>query len=367
MTRKNDFGDLFGSKNKAPDPTGAPAGDRSNDFGNLLGKTPEQAAPTALDPAPRPRAEAGLISDDAAAAMKAKVAETRERVLDGLGKSAQVAASTAKAMRDKGASGAVALVAKARSVNPPKKGVIIGACGVLGVVILGVTYLYVSRSQTAASAHADTTPVVAKVSAPAVAPVTPAKALPEPTIAPTTAPAPVVAAVPAAVVPVVAPAPVPVAAPVVAAAPVAPVTCSFDGQLQAADGTLISGATVTLNSKGAFRPPVTTGADGHFSFTDPTNGGVYALQIQATGYRTMRVAVTACAVVHPVVLTPLAPPEAPVAATAPATVHHVAPTPVGETAAQKAAAAANAQSNEAAAAAWFKARAPGQAAPSGGN
>ena len=363
MSRKNDFGDLFGSKTKAPDTTGAPAEDPRSDFGNLFGKTPEQAAPTAPAPAPRPRAEAGLISDDAAAAMRAKVAETRERVLDGLGKSAQVAAGAAKVMREKGASGAVALAAKARTVGKPKKGVIIGACGVLGMVIMGLTYLYVSKSPTAPSAHADTTPVVAKAAVP-VAPVSTAKALPEPTIAPTKAPAPVAAAVP---VPVVAPAPIPVAAPVVAAAPTAPTTCTFEGQLSAADGTLISGATVTLNAKGAFRPPVTTGADGHFSFTDPTDGGVYALQVQATGYRTMRVAVAACAAVHPVVLTPLAPPAATVAATAPAPVHHVAPAPVGETAAQKAAAAANAQSNEAAAAAWFKARSPEQASPSGGN
>jgi hypothetical protein len=240
---------------------------------------------------PAPRQEAGLLSDEASAMLKAKVAETGQRIVGGLGTGAKAATEKAKALRTQTAAGAGQVAARLRAVRVPKRGLAIAGGGLAVLAVAALAFIYWPAHQPSVTAPAASS-ASASVAAPAVTA----------SVATVHTPAPA----PVAALPTPAPAPQAIAAPVAPAAAPAATTCSFDGQVVTADGSLIAGATVGLDAKGSFRAPVTTGADGHFAFTNPSAGGVYALQVQAPGYRTVRFGVAACATGRQVVMEPVA-------------------------------------------------------------
>jgi hypothetical protein len=302
----NEWNSVFGGGDKkvpsTPNASPKKSAPASSEFESVFGSAQPQASASPAQSAGQadasaPRQEAGLLSDEAAAMLKAKAAETGQRIVGGLGTGAKVASEKAKALRTQTAAGAGQVAARLRAVRLPKRGLMIasGGLAVLAVAALAIIYWPANRTDATAPAASSTS---ASVAAPAVAA----------SVAPLHAPA--TASV--AVVPAAAPTAPAITAPVTPAAAPPAATCSFTGQVVTADGSLIAGATVGLDAKGSFRAPVTTGADGHFVFTNPSAGGVYALQVQAPGYRTVRVGVAACAAGRQVVM------ESVVVATAPA-------------------------------------------------
>lgn len=303
--RDNEWASVFGGGDKkvpsTPSVSPKKSASAGSEFESVFG-TAEPPAP--VNPAPRtgqadastPRQEAGLLSDEAAALLKAKVAETGQRIVGGLGIGAKAATEKAKALRTQTVAGAGHVAARLQAVHVPKRALTIagGSLAVLAAAALAVIYWPVHRTASTAPAASSAS---ASVATPAVA----------------ASVASVHAATPAPIAVVPAPAPA-IAASVTPAPAPASATCTFDGRVVTADGTLVSGATVTLNAKGSFRAPVTTGPGGHFAFTNPSGGGVYALQVQAPGYRTLRVGVAACATGRQVVMEPVAVAAAPVKA-----------------------------------------------------
>jgi hypothetical protein len=118
--------------------------------------------------------------------------------------------------------------------------------------------------------------------------------------APTTAPA-------VAVSPAVAP---------TTPAPAAPATCAFTGTVKTAAGAPIAGARVGMDARGSFRPSVIIDAQGGFTFTNTRRVSLYSLQVQASGMRTVRLAMSPCVSGQVVVLEPVkSMAQAPVAVT----------------------------------------------------
>jgi hypothetical protein len=302
----NEWANVFGGGDKkvpsTPNVSPKKSAPATSEFESVFGSASPQAPanpaqPTGQADASESRQEAGLLSDEAAAMLKAKAAETGQRIVGGLGTSAKVATEKAKALRAQTAAGAGQVAARLRAVRLPKRGLMIASGGLSVLAVAALAFIYWPAHQPAVTAPAASS-TSAAVAAPAVAA--------------SVAPVHAVAPVPVAAVPVPTPAAPAIAPPVTPAPSPASTSCTFDGQVVTADGTLISGATVALDAKGSFRAPVTTGSDGYFAFTNSSAGGVYALQVQAPGYRALRVGVAACATGRQVVLEPVAVAAAPV-------------------------------------------------------
>lgn len=347
----NEWASVFGGGDKkvpsTPSATPKKPAPMASEFESVFGSAQPQAPASPAQPAGQaetsgPRQEAGLLSDEASAMLKAKTAETRQRIADGLGTGAKAAAEKAKALRTQTAAGAGQVAAWLRAVRIPKRGLMIAGVGLAVLAVPALAFIYWPVHKPSATAPAASSASVAGAA---------------PAVAASVAPVQAVAPAPIAVVPAPAPTAPAIAAPVPPAAAPAATTCSFDGQVVTADGSLIAGATVALDAKGSFRAPVTTGADGHFAFTNPSAGDVYALQVQAAGYRTVRVGVAACATGRQVVMAPVAAAAAPVKA-APAMVP--TPKPKGAKRGQLAP-KADYGDQEAQMKAWFNARKAAQA------
>jgi hypothetical protein len=347
----NEWANVFGGGDKkvpsTPSATPEKSAPATSEFESVFGSAQSQAPTSPAQPAGQadtsaPRQEAGLLSDEAAAMLKAKAAETGQRIVGGLSTGAKVASEKAKVLRTQTAASAGQVAARLRAVRVPMRGLMIAGGGLAVLAVAALAFIYWPAHRPSATAPAASS-ASASVASPAVAA--------------SVAPVHAVAPAPVAMAPAPAPAAPAIAAPVPSAAAPAATTCSFDGRVVTADGTLIAGATVALDAKGSFRPAVTTGADGHFAFTNPSAGGVYALQVQAAGYRTVRVGVAACATGRQVVMAPVAAAAAPVKA-APAMVP--TPKPKGAKRGQLAP-KADYGDQEAQMKAWFNARKAAQA------
>ena len=343
----NEWANVFGGGDKTvpsnPSPSQKKLAPAGSEFESVFGSAQPQAPASPAQPTKQaetsaPRQEAGLLSDEAAAMLKAKAAETGQRIVGGLGTGAKVATEKAKALRAQTAANGGQMAARLRAVRLPKRALAI-ACGGLGAIALAaLAFVYWPAHRPDATA-----PAASSTSAAVAAPTVTASVAPVHAVAPATV----------AVVPVPVPADPAIAAPMTPAPAPAATTCSFDGQVTTADGTLIEGATVALDAKGSFRAPVTTGPDGRFAFTNPSAGGVYALQVLASGYRTVRVGVAACATGRQVVLEPVA---ASVGQARSARVDAAPPKPKVVKRAQPAQDDAYVKNREAKMEAWFKAR-----------
>jgi hypothetical protein len=312
--RNNEWASVFGGGDKSvpsdPNASVKKSAPEGSEFESVFGSAQPQApsnpaSQTGQAVVPTPRQEAGLLSDEASAMLKAKAAETGQRIVDGLGTGAKAATEKAKALRTLTAAGAGQVAARMRAVRVPKRGLAIAGGGLAVFVVGALAFIYWPVRRTDATA-----PAASSASAVAAAP----------TVAALAAPVHAAAPEPVAVVPVPVPVAPPIAAPVNPAPGPAATTCSFDGQVVPAEGSLIAGATVALDAKGSFRAPFITSSDGHFAFTNPSVSGIYALQVQAPGYRSLRIAVAACATGRKVVLEPVAAPVAPPVKAAPAIV-----------------------------------------------
>jgi hypothetical protein len=305
---KNEWASVFGGGDRSvpsgPSDSPKKSEPATSDFESVFGSAQPDASanPTRskeqVDTS-TPRQEAGLLSDEAAAMLKAKAAETGQRIVGGLGAGAKVATEKAKALRMQTAASAGQVAARLRAVRVPKRALTIAGGGFVALVGVAMAFVYWPAHRADATAPAASLTSAAVAAPPVAASVASVQAVP---------------LAPIAVVPTSAPATSAITAPVTPAPAPASATCTFDGRVVTADGTLVSAATVALDAKGSYRAPVTTRADGHFAFTNPSSGGVYALQVQAPGYRTLRVGVAACATGRQVVMEPVAVAAVPVKA-----------------------------------------------------
>lgn len=187
----------------------------STDWSNAFGGSKEVPAHRPEAPSYQGREEVGLLSDEAAAELKAKATEAGKRLADGLGKGAARTADVAGRLGGQGAHHARAFIARLRQERVGHNTKVL--CGtIIGLAILAVCGIewHAHRSIPA--------PQIAETQAPAK-PATVAAVPPAPVVVPpkvavsTTAPTPApVAVAPPAPAPA---APEPVKAPVARATP----------------------------------------------------------------------------------------------------------------------------------------------------
>src|SRR6185312_9937383 len=117
----NEWADVFGGGDKSvpSTPSGSPkqSAPASSEFESVFGSAPPDAPANPAEPTGQvdvsaPRQESGLISDEAAAMLKAKAAKTGQQIADGLGSGVKVAAEKAKALRTHTVAGAGQVAAR---------------------------------------------------------------------------------------------------------------------------------------------------------------------------------------------------------------------------------------------------------------